>query len=89
MSLYTVFISAKRKSNPHGDNQIAWKAQAELDPPSAAADLIKGRFLDLTAERLQALPGMQDVSLQIEGQRYRLISAEADGAFVGLRDTAK
>jgi hypothetical protein len=71
MSLYTVSVSAKRKSGVYEDTGFAWSVRAEIDPPSSleVGDFIKGRFVDLTTERLQALPGMKEVSLQIEGQR--------------------
>ena len=86
--LQSVSISAKKKSGLDEGSSFTWKVQAEVDSASAleSVDFVKGRFLNLTRERLRALPRMKDVSLHISDRRYRLLSVEADGTFLALAD---
>ena len=64
--------------------------EAEIDLPSAleAADFVKGRLLNLTIPQLHVLPRMREVSLGIEGRRYRIVSLDEGGAFVALKDSS-
>ncbi|HLM99283.1 MAG TPA: hypothetical protein VK335_08390 [Bryobacteraceae bacterium] len=91
MSLHNVTIIARRKAGAYENEWFAWKVQAEIDFPAEPEDraLIKGHFVNLTATRLAAIPRMRDVFLQINAQRYKLLSVQADGSFVILKDVAK
>ena len=89
MSLCRVTISAKRKGWPDPDKSFVWEAEAEIDWASQAGELIQGQLLDLTANQLDALPGMKDVELHIDGRLYRLLSVEADGKFAAVKDEAQ
>lgn len=90
MSVHTVAIIARRKAGARENERFAWKVQAEMDLPAEPEDgaLVNGRFVNLTAKRLAAIPQMRDLFLEINGQRYRLLSVEADGSFVILKDVA-
>jgi len=91
MSLHNVTIIARRKAGAYENERFALNVQAEIDLPAEPEDgaLIKGHFVNLTAKKLAAIPGMRDVFLEINGQRYRLLSVQTDGSFVILKDVAK
>jgi hypothetical protein len=88
MAFHEVTISAKRTGTPEETRRFVWKLHVVIVSPTAleAADFIKGRFREFTAQQWRMLRRLHDVSLEIKTQRYRLISVKSNGRFMASKD---
>lgn len=89
MSRHRVSIRANR-GTAYANKQFAREVEAEISSSSVleASDFVKGRMLDLTPSQLRFLSRLREVSLHIEGRYYRVVSLDANGDFLALKDTS-
>jgi hypothetical protein len=80
MSRFTISITAQRGHR----RAFAKEVDAEIDSPSG--DLVRGRFLVLSAGQVLDLLRLKDLHLDIEGHGYRLLSVEDTGAFIAVKE---
>jgi len=88
MSCRTIVVAGKRGDSAYEGKRFSWKVQAEFDfpPKPKHSALSNGRFLGLATSRLKMLRRLTDVFLEIDRQRYRLLSSEPGGRFVALNE---
>ena len=86
MSLCKVSIAAERSGEY--SRKFIRKADAEIETPSefGTVDFVRGCFLGLRDAELLDLLRLKDLHLHIEGQRYRLLSVEDNGAFIAVKE---